>query len=74
MEVDWSDCPLVEVVPDKLSGLPVIKGTRVQVDTIQESAELGETLEEIAYNYDLKLDDVRRVLAFAAAHPVVRTS
>jgi uncharacterized protein (DUF433 family) len=53
MEVDWSDCPLVEVVPDKLSGLPVIKGTRVQVDTIQESAELGETLEEIAYNYDL---------------------
>ena len=46
----------------------------MQVDTIQESAELGETPEEIAYNYDLKLDDVRRVLVFAAEHHVVRTS
>jgi len=74
MEIDWSDCPLAEVVPGKLNGLPVIKGTRVRVDTIPESAELGETPEEIAYNYDLKLDDVRRVLAFAAEHHVIRTS
>jgi uncharacterized protein (DUF433 family) len=36
--------------------------------------ELGETPEEIAYNYDLKLDDVHRVLALAAGHHVVRTS
>ena len=48
MEIDWSDCPLAEVVPGKLSGLPVIKGTRVRIDTIPESAELGETPEEIA--------------------------
>ena len=74
MEVDWSDCPLVEVVPGKLGGLPAIKGTRVQVDTVPESAELGETPEEIAYNYDLKLDDVRRVLAYAAEHHVAPIS
>ena len=74
MEVDWSECPLVEAIPGKVNGLPVIKGTRVQADTIPESAELGEAPEEIAYNYDLKLDDVRRLLAYAAEHHVVRTS
>ena len=74
MEVDWSDCPLVEVVPGKLSGLPVIRGTRVQADNIPESAELGETPEEIAYNYDLKIDDVCRLLAYAAEHYVAPAS
>lgn len=39
-----------------------------------ESAELGETAEEIAYNHDLKLYDVRRVLAYGAEHPVARIS
>jgi uncharacterized protein (DUF433 family) len=68
MEVDWSGCPLVEVVPGKVGGVPVITGTRVQANLIQESAELGETAEEIAYNYDLKLPDVRRLLAYASEH------
>jgi uncharacterized protein (DUF433 family) len=74
MEVDWSGCPYVEVIPGKVGGLPLIKGTRVQADTIPESAELGEAPEEIAHNYDLKLDDVRRLLAYAAEHQVVRAS
>jgi uncharacterized protein (DUF433 family) len=74
MEVDWSRCPLVEVIPGKVSGLPLIKGTRVQADTIRESAELGEAPEEIAYNYDLKLDDVLRLLAYAEGHQVAPAS
>jgi uncharacterized protein (DUF433 family) len=74
MEVDWSDCPLVEVVPGKLSGLPVIRGTRVRADTVPESEELGETPEEIAYNYDLNPADVRRLLAYAARHHVAPAS
>ena len=73
MEVDWSDCPLVEVIPYKVSGLPVISGTRVQADAIPESAELGETPEEIAYNYDLRLDDVCRLLAYAAERNMAST-
>jgi uncharacterized protein (DUF433 family) len=51
--------------------VPLLKGTRVPADTIVESAELGETAEQIAFNYDLKLDEVRRLLAYAAeAHAV----
>jgi uncharacterized protein (DUF433 family) len=45
----------------------------VPADTIVESAELEETAEQIAFNYDLKLDDVRRLLAYAAKHNVVPT-
>jgi uncharacterized protein (DUF433 family) len=67
----------VEVIPGKIGGVPVITGTRVQVGLIPESAELGETAEEIAYNYDLELRDVRRLPACAAEHratPVAPTA
>src|SRR5580692_11379703 len=32
--LDWSDCPLVEVVPGKVSGAPLLKNTRLPVDAI----------------------------------------
>jgi len=32
--VDWSDCPLVETVPGKVSGAPLLKNTRLPVDAI----------------------------------------
>ena len=31
---DWSDCPLVEVIPGKVSGVPLLKNTRLPVDAI----------------------------------------
>ena len=62
----WRDCPLVEVVPGKLDGQPVIKGARVLADAVVECAELGETPEETAYNYSLPLETVRQLLAYAA--------
>ena len=64
--MDWGNCELVEVVPGKVSGVPILKGTRVQADTVREAYELGESPEEIAYDFDLKVDDVRRVLAYVA--------
>ncbi len=35
--VDWSDCSIVEVNPRKVSGVPILKGTRVQADSIVET-------------------------------------
>jgi uncharacterized protein (DUF433 family) len=69
--MDWSNYDGVETVPGRVSGVPVLKGSRVPADTVVESAELGETAEQIAFNYDLKLDDVRRLLAYAAKGNVV---
>jgi hypothetical protein len=32
--LDWSGCPLVEVIPGKVSGAPLLKNTRLPVDAI----------------------------------------
>ena len=32
--MDWSDCPLVEVIPGKASGVPLLKNTRLPVEAI----------------------------------------
>jgi uncharacterized protein (DUF433 family) len=32
--LDWSDCPLVEIVPGKVSGVPLLKNTRLPVEAI----------------------------------------
>jgi uncharacterized protein (DUF433 family) len=65
--VDWSHCSLVEVNPRKVSGAPILRGTRVQADSIVQNYEGGESVEEIAYNFSIPESAVREVLAYAAA-------
>ncbi len=65
--VDWSGCPIVEVVPGKVSGVPIVRGSRVPADQVIENYDAGESPEDIAYNFDLSLDDIRAVLAYAAS-------
>jgi uncharacterized protein (DUF433 family) len=62
--MNWSGCELVEVIPGKVSGTPLIKGTRVPVDQVLASLDAGESAEEIAYNYDLRPDDILTLKAF----------
>ncbi len=49
--MDWKDCPTVEINPQKVSGAPVVKGTRVQADAIVENYESGSDVEEIHENF-----------------------
>ena len=65
--MDWTGCELVEVVPGKVSGMPILKHSRVPADAVLESYELGESVDGIAYSYSLKANDVLGVLAFAKA-------
>lgn len=65
--MDWTDCPLVEVVPGKVSGVPILKGTRVQADAIVENYEDGSPVEEISENFAVPEKTIREVLAFAAS-------
>jgi uncharacterized protein (DUF433 family) len=67
--MDWSGCDLVESVPGKVSGQPVVKGTRIPADQIVEEAELGSEVEEIAENYpSLPVETIKKLLAFAHSH------
>jgi uncharacterized protein (DUF433 family) len=53
-------------VPGKVSGQPVVKGTRILADTIIEDYDLGSTVEEIQENYpSLPTDKIRELIAFA---------
>jgi uncharacterized protein (DUF433 family) len=69
--VDWTDCELVERIPGKVSGLPVVRGTRILADTIVQDAELGSPLEEIHENYpDLLVANIQRLIAYAHSHRI----
>jgi uncharacterized protein (DUF433 family) len=63
--MDWSGCDLVETNPLKVSGVPILKGTRVQADAIVENYEGGSDVEEIAENFALPEAKIRELLAFA---------
>ncbi|MGA2113341.1 MAG: DUF433 domain-containing protein [Bryobacteraceae bacterium] len=64
--VDWTGCELVERVLGKVSGRPIVRGTRILADTIVQDAELGSPLEEIHENYpDLSLMAIQRLISFA---------
>ena len=65
MAFDWSGCDVIESVPGKMGGEPVVRGTRVLADTIVGNFESGSSLEEIQENYPHVPEDViRRVIAF----------
>ncbi len=66
--MDWGGCELAEVVPGKVSGQPIVRGTRILADSIVEDFEMGSPIEEIAENYpSLSLDAIRALLSFAEA-------
>ena len=66
--IDWTGCELVERIAGKVSGRPIVRGTRILADTIVQDAELGSPLEEIHENYpDLPLETIERLISFAHA-------
>lgn len=70
--VDWSACDLVERVSGKVSGQPIVRGTRILADTIVQDAELGCSPEEIHENYpDLQLDIIHRLISYGRCHRIV---
>ncbi len=64
--MDWTDCPLVEVVPDKVSGVPLLRGTRLPADTVLSNYEAGSQVEEISDNFDMPEQTIRDLLTYAA--------
>ncbi len=68
--VDWSECPLVEVKPEVHSGAPVLSGTRMPVDAIVDNFDYGVSVPEIAEQFELAPDRVEAILAYAKSHCV----
>ena len=75
--VDWSECPLVEVIPGKVSGAPLLKNTRLPVEAItgnydafraeglSREAAIAETLD--CYP-ETSVEAIKALLDYRVAH------
>jgi uncharacterized protein (DUF433 family) len=75
--LDWSDCPLVEIVTGKVSGVPLLKNTRLPVEAItgnydafrdeglSRDAAIAETLD--CYP-EAGLDAIKAILNYRDEH------
>lgn len=64
--IDWDGCELVERIPGKVSGRPIVRGTRIAADTIVQDYELGESIEDIQEGFpSLSVAQIKRLIEFA---------
>ena len=65
-EIDWTQCELIERVPCKVSGRPIVRGTRILPDAVVNGYNAGETIGLIRENYPgLSVSQIRRLIEFA---------
>ena len=64
--LDWSQCPIVESIPEKVSGAWVFKGTRTPVAVVFENLEDGMTIDDVLEQFPVTREQVMAVLEFAA--------
>jgi uncharacterized protein (DUF433 family) len=66
LDIDWTQCELIEQVPGKVSGKPLIRGTRIMPDPIVNSYDLGDSIEDIREGFpSLSAAQIERLVVFA---------
>ncbi len=63
--LDWSDCPVVESIPGKVSGTWVFRDTRLPVATVIENLE-DLSIDEVMEQFDVSREQIQAVLEFVA--------
>ena len=69
-QIDWSQCPLVEVNPRVQSGAPVLRGTRMPVNAIVDNFDYGLSVAEISEQFEVPEDRIQAILTYAKSHRV----
>ena len=68
-DIDWMACELIEKIPGKVSGRPIVRGTRIMPDGIVNSYDMGASIEEIRENWpSLSVAQIKRLIEFAHGH------
>ena len=68
-DIDWMQCELIEQVPGKVSGRPIVRGTRILPDAIVDSYDLGETIDELREGFpSLSVSQIKRLIEFAHSY------
>ena len=77
MNIDWSGCDLVEVIPGKVSGVPLLKNTRLPVEAItgnydafrDEGLSPDQAIAETLECYpEAGIQNIKAILEYRAAH------
>jgi uncharacterized protein (DUF433 family) len=63
--LDWSRCPAVESIPDKVGSAWVFRGTRLPVATVIENLE-DLSVEEVMHQFDVTREQIAAVPDFVA--------
>ena len=72
-EIDWMACELIEQIPGKVSGRPIVRGTRILPDAIVDSYDLGEAIDELREGFpSLSVAQIKRLIEFAHAQRAQR--
>jgi uncharacterized protein (DUF433 family) len=67
--IDWTACELVEQIPGKVSGRPIVCGTRIMPDGIVNSFDMGNSVEDIQQDWpSLSVAQIKRLIEFAHTH------
>ena len=67
--IHWMACELIEQIPGKVSGRPIVRGTRIMPGGIVNSHDIGESIEDIHEDWpSLSLAQIKRLIEFAHAH------
>lgn len=69
-EIDWSECPLVEVKPGVQSGSPVVRGTRLPVSAVVANFEYGVSIAEISEQFEVPQECISTIVTYAQSHRV----
>jgi uncharacterized protein (DUF433 family) len=69
-QIDWSQCPLVEIKPNVQSGAPVLRGTRLPVSAIVDNFDYGLSPQEISEQFQISVDRVQEILQYVASHRI----
>ena len=69
-DINWLECELIEQIPGKVSGRPVVRGTRILPDAIVNSYDAGASLADIQEDYPgLSAAQILRLIEFAHSYP-----
>jgi uncharacterized protein (DUF433 family) len=70
--MDWGDCEIVESVPGKMGGRPVIRGTRIEPETVLVDEEYGRSPEQTQASFPtLSIDTILKIRAYAHKHQLM---
>jgi uncharacterized protein (DUF433 family) len=61
--LDWSNCRF-EIDPSRLSGRPVVKGTRMPVEDIIANYEYGVSISEISTQFQIPATIIKELLSY----------